>query len=184
MTLRIIGGTFKGRSLKTPKGETTRPTTAMAREALFNRCQHLIEGAVVLDLFAGSGAIGFEALSRGAAHVTFVEKDRAASTCIRQNQALLELEGKCTLLQMDAHAALSRLKHPFDLIYVDPPYDLKVASLLEEIGKNHLLKSDGILFFEERYRNKTPPQLLHLKYVDSRKYGEASIHQYQRVLHD
>jgi 16S rRNA (guanine966-N2)-methyltransferase len=178
MTLKIIGGEFGGRLLKTPKGDATRPTTSMARQAIFNRCQHQIEGARVLDLFAGSGAIGFEALSRGATFVTFVDSHKQAIACIKENAKILHIEEKCQVLQMQVAGALSLLKEPYDLIYIDPPYDLPVLELLEEIGKKKILKTGGILFFEERFKKNPPPHLSHLSYVDSRRYGEALIHQY------
>lgn len=85
MTLRVIAGKYKGRSLKTPKATSTRPTQGMLREAVFNICQNEIEGAFFLDLFAGSGAMGFEAISRGAMKATLVEQNRQAQLCIKEN---------------------------------------------------------------------------------------------------
>ena len=91
MTLRIIGGKFKGRLIKTPKGEKTRPTSAILRKAVFDICQNQITDARFLDLFAGSGAMGLEALSRGASHATFVERDKHSVSCLKENLALLNL---------------------------------------------------------------------------------------------
>lgn len=182
MTLRIIAGKYKGRVLKTPKGPSTRPTQGMLREAVFNICQHVVDGARVLDLFAGSGAMGFEALSRGAAHVVFVENNRFALSCIRENIALLQLENTCSLLKMDALSALKRLKDPFDLIYVDPPYDSNISPYLEIINSKKLLSSEGILFIEERYdpkRQSKPYAPVGFFLIDSRRFGAALIHQFK-----
>lgn len=181
MTLRIIAGKYKGRLLKTPKGSSTRPTQSVLREALFNICQHEIEGAHLLDLYAGSGAIGFEALSRCAAHVTFVEKDRSALTTLKENIALLAVASQTTLMPCDAMAALTRLTTPFHLIYIDPPYNLPTAPILEAILTRNLLRINGHLFVEERYDTKkqtTPISSERLKLRDSRRFGTALLHHY------
>jgi len=182
MSLRIIAGQFKGRILKAPKGPVTRPTQGMLREAVFNICQQVIEGASFLDLFAGSGAMGLEALSRGAAHATFVEGNRFAAQAIRDNIALLDLGRQSSLIVADAKAALRRLKGSFNLIYVDPPYDLKAAPFVEELLSSGLLADDGILFLEERSLGRvSPPTFASLILVGSRKFGEATLHQYRSV---
>lgn len=182
MTLRIIAGKYKGRILKTPKGPSTRPTQGMLREAVFNICQSEIKGARVLDLFAGSGAMGFEALSRGASHVVFVEKNRFALSCIRENIALLQVKNECFLLSLDALSALKRLKDPFDLIYVDPPYDSDIGPYLEILKSKKLLSAEGVLFVEERHdpkRQLKPPISEGFSLIDSRRFGTALIHQYK-----
>jgi 16S rRNA (guanine966-N2)-methyltransferase len=179
MSLSIIAGTFKGRKLYAPKTTATRPTQSMVRGALFNICQWEIEGARVLDLYAGSGAIGFEALSRGAAHVTFVEKNRQAFTCIEKNRDLLNVASQMTLLRCDASQAVCSLKEPFDLIYIDPPYDLPVQPIIEEIIKGHLLKTGGSLFLEERSSPKH--KLLEIDGIQlktTRIFGAAQLTHY------
>lgn len=183
MSLRIIGGAFKGRSLKTPKVSTTRPTQGMLREAVFNICQNVIEGARFLDLFAGSGAMGIEAISRGAGQATFVEQNRQAIACIKENIAAFEIEGQTQIIALDAVRALHSLAKQgskFDLVYVDPPYDIPVTPLIDAIIP--LLAAESLLFVEERHSPKTPiqpyvpPQLI-LK--DSRRFGIALLHQYR-----
>lgn len=180
MSLRLIAGKFKGRVLHTPKTTTTRPTQGALRGSVFNICQGLIENAEFLDLFAGSGAMGFEALSRGASHVTLVETNKLALIAIKKNIELLNVSEVVTVLKMDAFDALDRLKRPFDLIYIDPPYDLNVKPLIEKVAP--LLKPEGTLFIEERYiPNKQPPQCpLFLK--SSRRFGSALLHEYQKKL--
>lgn len=177
MTLRIIAGTFKGLLLKAPKGPSTRPTQGMLREAVFNICQNEIPGARFLDLFAGSGAMGLEALSRGAAHATLVEQNRNAIACIKENIASLHVENQTSLIPYDASRALALLAKQsvlFDIVYIDPPYDSPMT--LEPLIP--LLAPHATLFLEERHNPKKPHQptthpSLHLK--DTRRFGIALL---------
>ena len=124
--MRVIGGTDRGRRLAAPKGLTTRPTAERVREALFDILGSTVTGMRVLDLFAGSGAVGIEALSRGAARAVFVERDREALCALRANLAALGVSReRARVVAGDALAALATLAHreaPFDLVFVDPPY--------------------------------------------------------------
>ncbi len=128
--MRIVGGTLKGRALATPGGQATRPTSDRARESLFNVLAHAawarpLDGARVLDLFAGSGALGLEAISRGAAFALFVETDAAARGAIRDNIEALSLFGVTRIHRRDATdlgAKPAGLAAPFDLVFLDPPY--------------------------------------------------------------
>lgn len=182
MTLRIIAGKYKGRILKTPKGSSTRPTQGMLREAVFNICQNEVQGSRFLDLFAGSGAMGFEALSRGALKVVFVEKARFALTCIRENISLLQEEPHTSLLNLDALSALKRIKEQFDLIYIDPPYDTDIAPYLEILAQKKILAEGGTLFLEERFNPKKGATTINygnLIWIASRRFGTAWLHQYK-----
>ena len=178
--MRIVAGKFKGRTLKSPKSTTTRPTQGMLREAIFNICQNEIGGAHFLDLFAGSGAMGLEALSRGAAHVTFVEQNRGALQCIKENiQALQIKENEYRTLAMHYLKALEilhREKCQFRLIYIDPPYDLKID--LSQMAP--LLGLEGILFLEERYdpKHTQMTEIANLKILDTRRFGLARLTMY------
>ena len=188
MSLRIIGGIFRGRRIKAPKNEATRPALESLRESMFNICQNRIQGATVLDLFAGSGAIGFEALSRGANSVIFVEKDRKAMRAISENIELLDVKTQAKLIPMDAFLVLPKLKsHFFDLICIDPPYDIVNQEMKEglfmQILDLGLLHEKGVLFFEERVSAKQkaiPCEIegLHLK--SSRRFGSTSLEEYIR----
>lgn len=177
MTLRIIAGIYKGRLLKTPKGPSTRPTQGMLREAVFNICQNDIAGARFLDLFAGSGAMSFEAISRGASHATMVESNHQAVSCIKENIAALQAESQTTLIPADAGRALvilSKQSAQFDIVYLDPPYDkpLDLVPLLP------LLAPQAIVFIEERYEPKKPHKpydVSGLKLKDSRRFGIALL---------
>ena len=134
--MRVIAGTARRLPLKTPEGLDTRPTTDRIKETLFNIIQSDVGGSRFLDLFSGSGAIGIEALSRGAAECVFVENRRRAADCIRENLAFTHLEEDAVVLECDAVAAISRLEdcrsEVFDLIFMDPPYG-------EELEKQVLL---------------------------------------------
>jgi 16S rRNA (guanine966-N2)-methyltransferase len=181
MSLRIIGGKYKGRVLKAPKGSATRPTLGMLRESVFNICQNEIAGARFLDLFAGSGAMGLEALSRGASHITLVENDRHALASIRENIAALQAASQTTLIAGQAKRALKRLTSPFDIIYIDPPYDMPILPFIEELLARNLIEQSGILFIEERSGIHAPISLdvPELSKISSRRFGEALLHQYR-----
>lgn len=172
--MRIIAGSHRGRRFRAPKGEHTRPTSDRAREALFSLVGGL-EGARVLDLFAGSGALGLEALSRGAASCTFVESDRAAARVIEENLADLGLTGgRVARADAVAHvrgaAAAGRL---FDLVLADPPYagwSALEPVLGELVGR--ILAPDGLLVLETEERVEP---VLPLDLVSSRRYGSARL---------
>jgi 16S rRNA (guanine966-N2)-methyltransferase len=123
--MRVVAGEFGGRKLVSPDGTSTRPTTDRVREAIFNALGSagLIEGALVADLFAGTGAVGIEALSRGAAHCTFVERDRAALRALDDNIGHLDLAERTRVLRSDARQAATTLD--VDIAFIDPPYDFE-----------------------------------------------------------
>ena len=174
--MRIIAGSRKGARIFAPKGRETRPTGDRVREAAFNLLgPAAAEGSTVLDLFAGSGAMGLEALSRGAAHATFVESDREACRTINRNLDKLGLEG-ATVLCQDALTALradARAGTRYDLVLVDPPYrrfsSLQNA-LIEHLPK--ILAPDGLLLVETAAAEE--PELP-LATRTSRRYGSARL---------
>jgi 16S rRNA (guanine(966)-N(2))-methyltransferase RsmD len=179
--LHIIGGKFKKRTLVAPKSEKVRPTTSQLREALFNICQNEIQDARFLDLFAGSGAMGLEALSRGAAHVTFVEKNRFALAAIRKNISQLAVEDLSEVLGLDAFKALDSLAtagRSFELIYADPPYGEGFGErILCFLDTHSLLSHTGSLFLEEESLHL--PSLKTLKMYDQRKIGRAHLYEFR-----
>ena len=149
--MRVIAGKARSLKLMTPPGMDTRPTTDRTKETLFNILQPEIGGARFLDLFSGSGAIGIEALSRGAAFAVFVEKDRAAAECIRKNLAFTKLGDNGQILRKDVGAALKSLEkgEPFDLIFMDPPYGRGLErQVLEYLAHSSLLAEDGTVVVE------------------------------------
>jgi 16S rRNA (guanine966-N2)-methyltransferase len=176
--VRIIAGTHRGRRLETPKGARTRPTSDRAREALYSIVGP-VDGARVLDVFAGSGAMGLEALSRGAARAVFVENDRDACRAIERNLAALGLEG--TIVRRDALRALREevaRGRRYDLVLVDAPYDdwdALAAPLADVLPP--LLAENGLLVVETAA--KVEPELP-LDPVTSRRYGSARITVFSR----
>lgn len=170
--MKIIAGKYKGRILKAPKGESTRPTSSKVRASVFNTIQNQIENADFLDLFAGSGSMGIEALSRGAKKAVFVENQRAAATCLRENLKALECEG--VLLQKEASLAVKLLQREgkqFDLIYVDPPYAIDISPLLEKMAP--LITKEGVLILEQRKNSE--PTAASLNCIDTKNYGDTVI---------
>ena len=169
--MRIIAGTHRGRRIAAPKGLATRPTGDRVREAAFNLIGP-IEGATVLDLFAGSGAMGLEALSRGAASVTFVESDRAACRTIAENLERLGLTG-ARITCGDALWALRQDSRRYDVVLVDPPYEAW-AELEPKLAEHlpRLLEPEGLLVVETGSR--TEPALP-LPLRTSRRYGSARL---------
>lgn len=175
--LNIIGGELKHRQIRTPKGTRTRPTSSLVRKAVFDISQFEIEGTDFLDLYAGSGAMGIEALSRGARSATFVDSDRFAADCIVQN--LKDLDLKAEVLRLDAIKAVHHLEKKnckFHFIYVDPPYAHEVMPLLEALDQSKLLQPNGKLFLEQRVGAKINKEaLLNLKLDSERKFGDTIL---------
>ena len=175
--MRIIAGTRKGHTIHAPRGQETRPTSDRVRENVFNIVGPL-DGASVLDLYAGSGAMGLEALSRGAAHAVFVEQDGDAVRAIEQNLDKLRL--RATVLRRDAVAALSAeasAGRKYDLVLVDPPYHM-YADLQPQLARYlpAVLADDGLIVLETDTR--TEPELP-LTARTSRKYGQTRVTVYE-----
>jgi len=177
--MRIISGMHKGRRIAAPPGDSTRPTSDRVREALFNILGPM-DDAIVLDLFAGSGALGLEALSRGARRCTFVESDRVAARVIAENLAKLELTG-AIVDSRDALAVLREAaarKTTYDLVFCDPPYG-DWASLEPQLAEllSLVLAEEGTLVVETGARIE--PQLP-LDLITTRRYGSARITLFNR----
>ena len=172
--MRIIAGTHRGHRISAPKGRETRPTSDRVRENAFNLIGP-VDDADVLDLFAGSGAMGLEALSRGAAHVAFVEHDRDACRVINANLDKLRL--RATVLCQDAVRALQQERKRYDLVLCDPPYGFDHARLAPHLAK--LLNEDGVLLWESSSRDPAPevPGLVHRT---TRTYGSARLTLFDR----
>jgi len=171
--MRIIAGSHRGHRIAAPAGRDTRPTSDRVRENAFNLIGP-VDGADVLDLFAGSGALGLEALSRGAATATFVEADKEACRTINANLDKLKLRG--TVLCQDAVRALAREHRRYDLVLCDPPYDYGHAKLAQHLAG--LLTDDGVLVYETSSR-ADPLDLPGLGVRTSRKYGSARLTLYE-----
>ncbi len=174
--MRVIAGSRKGHRIAAPKGATTRPTGDRVREAAFNLIGP-VDDAAVLDLFAGSGAMGIEALSRGAATATFVESDRDAARTINANLDKLRLTG-ARVLQQDVRRFLAAERRRYDLILIDPPYEM-VESLAVPLSTHlpRLLADDGLVVLETR--DKQHPELA-LSERTSRRYGSVRLTLFER----
>jgi 16S rRNA (guanine966-N2)-methyltransferase len=161
--MRIISGIYKRRKLLAPKGDTTRPTSDRARESLFNVLQNLVdfEGMNVLDLFAGSGAFAFEALSRGAEHATLIEQNRKVIEAINENANTLGADSQVEIIQKDVYKWLEIASTQYDIIFADPPYDdiRTLESLPISIFASRLLNSGSLVIVEHRNGSalKIPP---------------------------
>ena len=182
--MRIGGGEFRGRTLRTPKGDATRPTSGMVRETLFNILTPSLTDARFLDLFAGCGSVGLEALSRGAAFSTFVEKDRAALECLRGNIALLQVEAPTQVLPYPVERALEYLtQRPelFDMIFLDPPFrEVGVyLTVLQKIAGSRLLSDTGIVIAQHAPRVKLPEAVDALTRYREREIGDNVLSFYQ-----
>ena len=167
--MRIITGSRKGHRIDAPKGTSTRPTSDRVRENTFNLIGP-VDGATVLDLYAGSGAMGLEALSRGAAGVVFVESDRDACRVINANLDKLRLQA--TVLCSDVLRVLSTERNRYDLVILDPPYDFRDHDRLAPYLPR-LVADGGLIVYETGA--KTQPEIEGLEIRTSRKYGSARI---------
>jgi 16S rRNA (guanine966-N2)-methyltransferase len=161
--MRIIAGQAHGRRLKAPRGLLTRPTSARARESIFSRLavRMDLDGTRVLDIFAGSGSLGIESLSRGAAHVTFVDSSRDAAAVIRANLSQLELSDRARIVVSDMRRALGELgrsHESFDLVFVDAPFkDDTSAEVLALLAEFELVTHDGWIVVEQSKRAPAAP---------------------------
>jgi len=183
--MRIIGGSAKGRRLFSPKTQSReiRPTADRGREALFNIIGDRICGARVLDLFAGTGAFGCEALSRGAAHTSFVDYSRAALELVHKNSSLIGGgPTRSTILKVDLSQGLRKLdkllftSHGFDIIFADPPYLSGLScKIVLALDKSRLLAQNPLVIIEEQKTFVPPVNLQHLHHFDTRTYGESSF---------
>lgn len=180
--MRVIAGRLGGRRLSAPKGMSTRPTSDRVREALFSVIGD-VRGAAALDLYAGTGALGIEALSRGAARAVFVESARPALAALRKNLDDLELSAQARVIAQPVERALEAIagESPFDLIFVDPPYAAITAaasSVSALLRRGLALGPSGMLILEHASRDE-PPQIEGLSRSSTRPYGEASLSFYE-----
>jgi 16S rRNA (guanine966-N2)-methyltransferase len=175
--MRIISGRFKSRRLKGTPPSGIRPTSDKLRETLFNIVGPRVEGATFLDGCAGVGAIGLEAISRGAEFVYFIDQSRKACQMIRENLKSLEVEEGFKVLEMDLVRALNTLDAPFDIAFVDPPYDREdlYQTVLERFGSAAWLADGGVLVLEHSRRKILPDSSGGLRKIRSLVQGDAAL---------
>jgi len=181
--MRIVSGRFRGRPITAPEGRDTRPTSDRARQAVFNILEHApwspgLQGLRVIDLFAGSGALGLEALSRGAAFCLFVETEEAARGAIRDNVEAMDLFGETRVHRRDATDLGIRpgsAGEAFDLAFLDPPYAKRLGEqALGKLAEGRWLKPGAVCVFE-RGADEPDPQMQDYERLDARAYGAARV---------
>ncbi|KAB2954455.1 16S rRNA (guanine(966)-N(2))-methyltransferase RsmD [Heliorestis acidaminivorans] len=182
--MRVIAGQAGGRRLFAVKGLNTRPTADRVKEAMFNVLAHRVQSAQCLDLFAGTGSLGLEALSRGAQSVLWVEKDRRAYQVIQKNIENLGMHNKGKILQQDVFQVCKRLLQEgekFDLIFADPPYHREILPLLLQSlnEKPGLLTEKGTIILESHRDEKVPNKVGRLEKRREDAYGDTVLHYYQ-----
>lgn len=177
--MRIIAGTARSLPLKTIEGLETRPTTDKIKETLFNMLQGDIPGCYFLDLFAGSGQIGLEAISRGAEYAVFVENSRKAAACIEDNIHFTKFDKKCRLITSDAVTAIHTLegKYKFDIIFMDPPYSKDLEKeVLYQLADSNILKEDTLIIVEAALDTD-------FDYLDSYGFEVLKFKRYKTNMH-
>ena len=177
--MRIISGKARGTKLYTLEGTNTRPTLDRVKESIFNIIQNEIEDATVLDLFAGSGAIGLECLSRGAKKAVLCDKSKEAIQIIKRNIEKTHMEEKAQIINADYENCLEKLKNEqFDIIYIDPPYATNyIFKSLEKIKEIGIVKKESIIIVETDDEQRILKEIgnIEIKIVGKRKYGRATI---------
>ncbi|WP_344244444.1 16S rRNA (guanine(966)-N(2))-methyltransferase RsmD [Isoptericola hypogeus] len=177
---RIVAGTVGGRTIAVPP-QGTRPTSDRVREAIFSRLEHLdvLDGARVLDLYAGSGALGLEAASRGAAEVVLVDVARKAADVARRNVAALGLRGSVSVVGDAAERYARSAPGPFDLVFLDPPYDLSddaLGGVLADLAAPGVLAAGAVVVVERSARSPEPSWPAGLAAFARKDYGETAVH--------
>lgn len=174
--MRVIAGTAKGRRLKAPTGHVTRPIQDRVKEALFSSLSGHVEGARVLDLYAGTGSIGLEALSRGAASAVFVERDRNVVAVLEANVSAVGLGGR--VVQGDVERFIDSTTDAFDLVFVDPPYPLPHAEVQRVLERLEAHLDGGAVVVVHRRIGDPAFEVPRLELVDARNYGGAQLWRY------
>ncbi|WP_067102322.1 16S rRNA (guanine(966)-N(2))-methyltransferase RsmD [Streptococcus sp. DD13] len=179
--MRIVSGEYGGRFLKTLDGKTTRPTSDKVRGAMFNMIGPYFKQGRVLDLYAGSGGLAIEAVSRGMDQAVLVERDRRAQAIIRQNIMMTKEHQKFELLNMSAEQALTQVKGPFDLVFLDPPYAKEtIVQTITELCQRGLLSEDPLVVCETDKKVQLPDEIADLGIWKEKVYGISKVTVYVR----
>ncbi|MBV7503852.1 16S rRNA (guanine(966)-N(2))-methyltransferase RsmD [Bacillus sp. sid0103] len=183
--MRVVSGICKGRPLKAVPGNTTRPTTDKVKEALFNMIGPYFDGGIGLDLFAGSGGLGLEALSRGLEKVIFIDRESKAIQVIHENIKACKFEDQAEVYRNDADRALKALikrEICFDYIFLDPPYKKQqLVNLMEKMDKQNIVKTDGIIVCEHSFEVEIPKSVGGFSQIKHEKYGIIAVTIYKRT---
>lgn len=179
--MKIVSGIYGGRPLKTLEGKTTRPTSDKVRGAIFNMIGPYFEGGRVLDLYAGSGALSIEAVSRGMSSAVLVERDRKAQAIVAENIQMTKEVGKFQLLKMDAERALEQVSGEFNLIFLDPPYAKEqIVADIEKMAEKELFFEDVMVVCETDKAVELPEEIACLGIWKEKIYGISKVTVYVR----
>ena len=179
--MRVITGSARGAKLNTLDGLETRPTSDRVKEAIFNIIQFDVEGRRILDLFAGSGQMAIEALSRGASYAVLVDRNAEAVRVIRDNVKKVHFEDRTTILQSDYLRYLSTCREKFDIIFLDPPYaEVFLEKALQKISEIDILSEGGIIVCERSREKHIPTQIGDLSCSKDYCYGKTAVNLYTR----
>ena len=183
--MRVVAGQLKSRKIQTLKGDSSRPSSDKLRAAVFNSLGTYFSEGHVLDLFSGSGAMSFEAISRGFDHATLFEINSKACAIIKNNIQSLNINNQCTLICGDALTQYSKVKDKVDLVIMDPPYAYPhYEDLLTKIISSDILNLDAILLVESDSKKVLPDEILDYHLYKQKTYGGSCIRYYERVSHD
>lgn len=181
--MRVITGTARGRKLGQLQGMETRPTTDQVKESIFNIIQFDIEGRRVLDLFAGTGQLGIEALSRGAASCTFVDQRKDAVGLVRSNLKLCQLSDKARVVQGEALSFLSTVREQYHLVFLDPPYQMDLLeNAIKKIAEIDMLTENGIIICESPADRRLPALAAPYEKGRDYRYGKIKLTLYRRSV--
>ena len=180
--MRVVSGNLRGMKLNTIDGDSTRPTRDVVKEALFSIIQSYVPGAIFLDLFAGSGAIGIEALSRGAKEAIFIDLNPKCTAVIRENVAKGKVEDSSRIYNTDYKIALKKLQNSkIDIIYVDPPYNKSMGiDAIERISEYDILADEGIIIIETDTNEEVPGFIGNYEKFNYKRYGRNILSLYRR----
>ncbi len=174
--MRIIAGDLRGYRLETPEDRRVRPTTDMAKEGLFNIIAAQLEDAAVCDLFAGTGNLGLEALSRGARICYFADNSRDSISLIKKNVAICKLQDRAQVIYGDYRSVLSRMPEKADIYFLDPPYDMDLwEDAITMIGEKELLADGGMIIAEHNRKKELPGEISSLEKIKERRYGTVVL---------
>lgn len=177
--MRVISGKARGKKLKTPENDNIRPTLDRVKENLYNMIGFSIRNAVMLDLFSGTGAIGIEALSRGAEKVYFVDKDKKSYELTKYNVKSAKLEENAVILNQDAESALTQFENKglkFDIIFLDPPYNKGIVQkILQQLEKYNIMQSEGVVIVETDREEETPERFGKFFKQKEKNYSSTKI---------
>lgn len=174
--MRIITGAYRGRRLETPRDFSVRPTSDKVKEAIFSMISQDIDEAMVLDLFAGTGSLGLEALSRGAKHCYFIDNERESVRMLKSNINHCKADNESTVFVGDFKYAMSRIKEPIDIAFLDPPYE---GNILEEallkVSQEGFMAPEGLVITEHGPKNSMPDNIGSLEKIKEKKYGQVHV---------